>query len=65
MLLEELLKIRPANPEMVEKHQKRMLDEIHAYKLREQQKNTDLPQSHSREYIDADRQSVPQRLAPL
>lgn len=35
LILEELMKIRPGNPERIEKHKKRMLDEIHAYKLRE------------------------------
>ena len=35
MTLEELMNIRPGNPEAIERHQQYMLDEIRAYKLRE------------------------------
>lgn len=33
--LEEYMKKRPGNPEAIEAHKQRMLDEIHAYQLRE------------------------------
>lgn len=58
MTLDELMKIRPGNPEAIERHKQWMLDEIRAYKLRELREAQHLTQVNLAKKLDVSQNRV-------
>lgn len=56
--LEQLLAERPGNPETQEKHMKRMLAEVRAYRLRELREMRDLTQNDLAEVLSISQKRV-------
>ena len=56
--LEELLAARPVDRDAVEKHKRRMLDEVHAFRLRELRENMNLTQVELAERLQVSQNRV-------